>query len=64
MIWLMMEIDSDCINVVSNLPVCANATWDMYILRESGQTYFCCEDDQFGVLPLKGYAGICEPSGM
>ena len=24
--------------------------------------YFCCEPDQIGVLPLNGYAGLCEPT--
>ncbi|KUJ07607.1 uncharacterized protein LY89DRAFT_789672 [Mollisia scopiformis] len=49
----------DCSNVVENVPVCANSTWNMY--TQGGGNYFCCEPDQFGVLPLHGYAGICEP---
>ncbi|KAF8857806.1 hypothetical protein BDZ45DRAFT_422310 [Acephala macrosclerotiorum] len=51
----------DCVNVVQNVPVCANSTWDMYALPSSGE-YFCCEPGQYGVLPLHGYAGICEPT--
>ncbi|CZR67573.1 uncharacterized protein PAC_17472 [Phialocephala subalpina] len=51
---------ADCVNVVQNVPVCANSSWDMYALTSSG-SYFCCEPGQYGVLPLHGYAGICEP---
>jgi hypothetical protein len=28
---------------------------------DSGHDYFCCEQGQYGVLPVSGYAGICEP---
>lgn len=52
-------IAADCVNVVRNLPVCANSTWDMYALKNGDG--FCCEPDQYDVLPLNGYAGICEP---
>ncbi|KAH6718650.1 hypothetical protein BKA61DRAFT_261164 [Leptodontidium sp. MPI-SDFR-AT-0119] len=51
---------SDCFSIVQNLPVCANQTWNMYIL-ETDQ-YFCCEPGQFGVLPSQGYAGLCVPN--
>lgn len=33
----------------------------MYILNAGSHDYFCCEPGQYGVLPLSGYAGICEP---
>ncbi|PVH77551.1 hypothetical protein DL98DRAFT_591149 [Cadophora sp. DSE1049] len=51
---------SDCFSTVQNLPVCANQTWNMYIL--TGDQYFCCEPGQYGVLPSRGYAGICVPN--
>ncbi|KAK0114879.1 hypothetical protein ONS96_013359 [Cadophora gregata f. sp. sojae] len=51
---------SDCFSTVQNLPVCANQTWNMYIL--TSDQYFCCEPGQYGVLPSRGYAGICVPN--
>lgn len=54
------EIDADCANVVRNLPVCANSSWNMYQL--DSRTYFCCKPGQYGVLPLGGYTGICQPN--
>jgi len=53
--------DTECENVVSNLPVCANATWNMYALSFASRTFFCCEPGQYGALPISGYSGICEP---
>lgn len=32
----------------------------MYILKND--QYFCCEPGQYGVLPSRGYAGICVPN--
>lgn len=43
--------------------MCANSTWNMYLLG-SKNNFFCCEPGQFGVLPLAGYAGVCEPSDV
>ncbi|KAH7308336.1 hypothetical protein BKA65DRAFT_177219 [Rhexocercosporidium sp. MPI-PUGE-AT-0058] len=51
---------SDCFSTVENLPVCANSTWNMYVL--TGAQYFCCEPGQYGVLPTRGYAGLCVPT--
>lgn len=34
----------------------------MYELELSSQTFFCCEPGQYGVLPVSGYTGICEPN--
>jgi hypothetical protein len=33
----------------------------MYALSFSSRTFFCCEPGQYGVLPISGYTGICEP---
>lgn len=49
--------DGDCVNVAENLPVCANSTWDMYALSKT--TFFCCEPGQIGIIPIRGYTGIC-----
>jgi len=49
--------DSDCVSVVQNLPVCANSTRNMYSLSKT--QYFCCEPGQIGILPIRGYTGIC-----
>ncbi|KAH8760134.1 hypothetical protein F5882DRAFT_32141 [Hyaloscypha sp. PMI_1271] len=53
--------NSECENVVTNFPACANSTWNMYALSFSSRTFFCCEPGQYGVLPISGYTGICEP---
>jgi hypothetical protein len=34
----------------------------MYELDLNEETFFCCEPGQYGVLPVSGYAGICEPN--
>jgi len=56
--------NADCQNVVENLPVCANSTWNMYELDLDARSFFCCEPGQYGVLPVSGYAGICEPNDL
>lgn len=33
----------------------------MYALSFSSRIFFCCEPGQYGVLPISGYTGICEP---
>jgi hypothetical protein len=48
----------NCIGQLQNLPVCANSSWNMFDL--GGNTYFCCEQGQVGVIPQTGYAGICQ----
>ena len=48
----------NCIGQLQNLPVCANSSWNMFNL--GGNNYFCCELGQVGVIPLTGYAGICQ----
>jgi hypothetical protein len=53
------RIDTDCSNVVTNVPVCANSTWNMYQMAST--IYICCEPGTVGVIPIAGYAGMCEP---
>jgi hypothetical protein len=36
----------------------------MYELNLDERSFFCCEPGQFGVLPISGYAGICEPNNQ
>lgn len=52
--------EADCRAAVANRPVCANSTWDLYGL--SKDKYFCCPTGYFGVLPISGGAGLCEPN--
>ena len=54
------RIEADCRAAVANRPVCANSTWDMYLLSKN--KYFCCPKTYFGVLPASGSAGLCEPN--
>ncbi|PMD16577.1 hypothetical protein NA56DRAFT_753141 [Hyaloscypha hepaticicola] len=50
-----------CVGQLQNVPVCANSSWNMYELGGlQTNNYFCCEQDQVGVLPETGYAGICQ----
>jgi hypothetical protein len=53
------SLASDCQSVVTNLPVCANSIWDMYLLQDG--YYVCCEPGQVGVNPVSGNTGLCEP---
>jgi len=53
--------DTDCGNVVNNVPVCANSTWNMYEMLFPSTTYICCEPGTVGVIPISGSAGMCEP---
>lgn len=54
----------DCINVVTNFPICAAPTWNLYIYDASRNWYFCCPPGQYGVLPIAGSAGICKPEDV
>jgi hypothetical protein len=55
----------NCVGQLQNLPVCANSSWNMYEVGGAlGQgSYFCCEQGQVGVMPITGYAGICQAQG-
>jgi hypothetical protein len=36
----------------------------MYELDLGSRAFFCCEPGQYGVLPISGFTGICEPVDM
>lgn len=64
--WFVLALVENCVGQLQNLPVCANSSWNMYEVGGLlGQgSYFCCEQGQIGVMPVTGYAGICQAQGQ
>ena len=57
-----LDAATDCIETIRNIPVCANPDWTMWSLGANG--YFCCESGLVGVLPVSGFAGLCEDADV